>query len=77
MAGNGEGVNGGHDKALRDEIIESQKIQADFLKWKLISVAAVASASLRFGLAHPTSPAPAQVPSYSYAWCRLSACMSM
>jgi hypothetical protein len=37
------------DKLLRTEIIESQKTQADFLKWKLISVAAVASISLGFG----------------------------
>src|SRR5271165_2912328 len=53
MAGNGEGVNGGHDKALRDEIIESQKSQADFLKWKLISVAAVVSVSLGFAQPGP------------------------
>jgi hypothetical protein len=33
-------------EGLRTEIIESQKTQADFLKWKLISVAAVASISL-------------------------------
>jgi hypothetical protein len=31
---------------LRTEIIESQKTQADLMKWKLISVAAVASISL-------------------------------
>jgi hypothetical protein len=37
-----------HDKMLRTEIIESQKTQADFLKWKLISVATVASISLGF-----------------------------
>jgi len=41
------------DRMLRSEIIESQKTQADFLKWKLIAVAAIASISL--GLAH--SPA--------------------
>ncbi len=46
-------TDGERDKMLRSEIIESQKTQADFLKWKLISVAAVASISL--GLAH--SPA--------------------
>jgi hypothetical protein len=35
-----------HDKLLRTEIIESEKTQADFLKWKLISVAGVASVAL-------------------------------
>ncbi|MDB5344083.1 MAG: hypothetical protein JWP89_2460 [Schlesneria sp.] len=44
------GSAGNDDKILREEIIESQKSQADFLKWKLISVAAVASASLGFSL---------------------------
>ena len=43
-----------HDKMLRAEIIESQKAQADFLKWKLISVATVASISL--GLASTSNP---------------------
>lgn len=33
---------------LRNEIVESQKTQADFLKWKLIAVAAVSSISLGF-----------------------------
>jgi len=33
-------------EGLRTEIIESQKIGADFLKWKLISVATVASISV-------------------------------
>jgi len=32
--------------ALRQEIVESQKSQADFLKWKLIAVAAVSSVAL-------------------------------
>ncbi len=35
-----------NDKFLRQEIIESQKMQADFLKWKLITVAAVFPISL-------------------------------
>ena len=39
---------------LRSEIIESQKTQAEFLKWKLISIAAVASLSL--GFATTTNP---------------------
>ena len=43
------------DKALRQEIIESQKTQADYLKWKLISVATVASISLGFGPTNTTS----------------------
>src|SRR5262245_21525137 len=34
------------DAGLRTEIIESQKTQAEFLKWKLIAVAAVASLAL-------------------------------
>lgn len=34
--------------ALRNEIIESQKTQAEFLKWKLIAVSAVGSISLGF-----------------------------
>jgi len=43
-----------HDKLLRGEVIESQKTQADFLKWKIISVATIASISL--GLASTTNP---------------------
>lgn len=38
-------MSGGDDKVregLRTEIIESQKTEADFLKWKLISIATVA-----------------------------------
>ncbi len=35
-----------HDQGLRSEIIESQKTQAEFLKWKLIAVATLASISL-------------------------------
>jgi hypothetical protein len=42
------------NKGLRDEIIETQKSQAEILKWKLISVAAVATVSLGFGM--PASP---------------------
>ena len=42
--------------ALRNEIIESQKTQADFLKWKLIAVGAVSSISLGFT---PASAPPA------------------
>lgn len=34
--------------ALRTEIVESQKTQAEFLKWKLIAVSAVGSISLGF-----------------------------
>jgi hypothetical protein len=34
-----------HDEKLRDEIIESQKSQADFLKWKLIALAGIGSVS--------------------------------
>lgn len=34
--------------ALRHEIVESQKTQADFLKWKLIAIAAVASIAFGF-----------------------------
>jgi hypothetical protein len=41
------------DKMLRSEVIESQKTQADFLKWKIIAVATVASIS--FGLASTTN----------------------
>ena len=37
-----------HENALRSEIIESQKTQAEFLKWKLIATAAVAS--IAFGI---------------------------
>jgi len=43
-----------HDKMLRAEVIESQKTQADFLKWKIISVATIAAISL--GLASTTNP---------------------
>ena len=38
--------------ALRGEIVESQKTQAEFLKWKLIAVGAVSSISL--GLTSPS-----------------------
>jgi hypothetical protein len=34
--------------SLRNEIVESQKTQADLLKWKLIAIAAVSSISLGF-----------------------------
>jgi len=46
---------GGHPAAdaysekLRNEIIESEKSQADILKWKLIAIAGVASVSLGVG----------------------------
>jgi len=43
-----------HDEKLRDEIIESQKTVADFVKWKLISVAAVAAVALGFRSTTPT-----------------------
>jgi len=53
----GEAPYSEHDKMLRAEIIESEKTQADFLKWKLIAVAAVASISLGFaGTTNPTVP---------------------
>ena len=41
------------ESALRSEIVESQKSQADFLKWKFIVVATVASAWLGFSTATP------------------------
>jgi hypothetical protein len=37
-----------NETILRQEIIESQKTQADFLKWKLISVATVGALSFGF-----------------------------
>jgi len=37
-----------NETILRQEIIESQKTQADFLKWKLISVATVSAISFGF-----------------------------
>jgi len=37
-----------NNASLRHEIVESQKSQTDFLKWKLIAVAAVASAAFGF-----------------------------
>jgi hypothetical protein len=37
-----------NETILRQEIIESQKTQADFLKWKLISVATVGAISFGF-----------------------------
>jgi len=39
---------GNCEAALRQEIIESEKTQADYLKWKLISVASIASLFLSF-----------------------------
>jgi hypothetical protein len=36
------------EPALRQEIIEAEKTQADYLKWKLISVAGIASIFLSF-----------------------------
>lgn len=47
----------GYEHALRTEIIESQNTQADFLKWKLISVAGIASIAL--GLGPSSTPAVA------------------
>jgi hypothetical protein len=46
---------------LREEIIESEKMQSDFFKWKLIGVAAIASVSL--GFAETTKPT-----SYGVRW---------
>jgi hypothetical protein len=40
------------ESILRQEIIESEKTQADFLKWKLISVASIASVFLSFKVAN-------------------------
>lgn len=40
-----------HNANLRNEIIESEKSQADILKWKLIAIAGVASVSLGVGSA--------------------------
>lgn len=44
MSGGDSGVR---TEGLRTEIIESQKTQADLMKWKLISVAAIASLGLK------------------------------
>lgn len=44
--------------ALRTEIVESQKTQADFLKWKLIAAAVVASISLGIGSSTSSPPNP-------------------
>lgn len=41
--------------ALRNEIIEAQKMEAEYIKWKLIAVSSVASISLGFT---PGSPSP-------------------
>jgi hypothetical protein len=41
---------------LRQEIIESQKTQAEFLKWKLITIAAVASVALGLEAGKTTDP---------------------
>jgi hypothetical protein len=43
-------------EALRTEIVESQKTQAEFIKWKLIAVGAIASISL--GLTGSTAASP-------------------
>lgn len=40
--------NNGNIELLRTEIIESEKVQADFLKWKFILIATVGSVSLGF-----------------------------
>jgi hypothetical protein len=53
--GNESGAGGNHpaydtySEKLRNEIVESEKSQADILKWKLISIAGVASVSLGVG----------------------------
>jgi hypothetical protein len=39
---------GNETEWLRQEIVESEKTQADFLKWKFILIAAVGSVSLGF-----------------------------
>ena len=41
--------------ALRNEIVESQKTQAEFLKWKLIAVGVVSSISLGLTDSHAKS----------------------
>ena len=52
---------------LREEIIESEKMQSDILKWKLIAVAAIASVSLGFGIEGiPADPAKSN--SYGSRW---------
>lgn len=43
---------GDYDSQLRQEIIESEKTQANFLKWKLISIAAIGSVYLSFKVAN-------------------------
>jgi hypothetical protein len=40
------------EAALRQEIIEAEKTQADYLKWKLISVASITSLFLSFKVAN-------------------------
>src|SRR5215212_5242600 len=42
---------------LRAEIVEAQKLGADFLKWKLIGIASVASVALGIAGAAPTDKA--------------------
>ena len=49
------------ESTLRTEIIESQKTQAEFLKWKLISVAALGALALGFNSPPPTGT-PTEVP---------------
>ncbi len=43
---------------LRDEIIESEKARTDFLKWKLILVAAIGGAGLGIGLSEKACSKP-------------------
>jgi hypothetical protein len=50
-----------HDREwLRNEIVESEKTQADFLKWKFILIAAVGSVSLGFTSSTTSSTEGAQ-----------------
>jgi len=44
------------EAALRTEIIESQRSQAEFLKWKLLSVAALGALALSFRRAAEPEP---------------------
>lgn len=46
-----------HDSLLRQEIIETQKVQADFLKWKFVAIAGVLSVAVgAFGVTTTTEP---------------------
>lgn len=44
--------------ALRNEIVEAEKIEAEYIKWKLIAVSSVASISLGFGTGSSATASP-------------------